>query len=274
MAGPLPPWVRAREIVKILDRRNPPPAVGLPRGEASRQQLAVLLDHLALAGKIEGMRRAAITFASSWLSAGEIEVLVDERLALQRRWDTAEDRTELAELFQLSEEERDNLRVRTIRPVRRDGTAFDDSDMETARRRAKTLMQAEYRRAKAAATGLQTHVENQTAARNDELSERALLVYEKVDGHWRSTTTVARAVKRSHKFDGQKRNLNSVRKVVNRAVPELIAAGLIEAEMRTGDNGQRLQFLRRNMVVHTVFVSGTPGQAESAAENPPSRSLS
>lgn len=260
-----PAGVLANEIVKLLDRRNPQPLQGVPRGEESRQQIGVMLDDLALLGDVERMRRLARGFAP-WLGDEDIDHMISGRLTCGRRWNMPDEIREMAEIFQLSETERDILGIRQIRPVHPDGSAFDDEAMKARRRAANKIQQRERRRKEAA----QALAQNDAAAdAQPKLTQTELLIYEKIDPTWRSTTTIAKAVKRGHRYEGQKNNLISVRKAVNRASEKLVAAGLVEKDdSQKGANGQPLRLLRR-LIVHAKSVSETSRHAENANKNAP-----
>jgi hypothetical protein len=265
-----PAGVLANEIVKILDRRNPQPLQGIPRGEESRQQIGVMLDDLALLGDVERMRQLARSFAP-WLGDEDIEAMIVQSLARRRRWDTSDEITELAELFQLSEMERDALCVRQIRPVHPDGSAFDDEAMKARRRAANKIAQRERRR-----DSIARAQEQNVAAANDHpnFSPTELLIHDKIDLTWRSTTIIAKAVRRSHQYQGQKKNLDSIRKAVVRASEKLCAAGLVEKDdSQKGINGQPLRLLRR-LIVHAKSVSETSRHAENANKNAPLERMS
>jgi hypothetical protein len=255
-----PAGVLANEVVKILDRRNPQPLQGIPRGEESRQQIGIMLDDLALLGDVDRMRKLARGFAP-WLADEDLGGMIDHSLTCGRRWNRPDEIAEMAELFQLSETERDALGIRQIRPVHADGSAFDDKAMMARRRAANKISQRERRRDKIA----NAQEQNAAAAyKQPKLTQTELLIYEKIDPTWRSTTAIAKAVKRGHRYEGQKSNLISVRKAVNRASEKLIAAGLVEKDdTQKGANGQPLRLLRR-LIVHAKSVSETSRHAENA----------
>ena len=183
--------------------------------------------------------------------------MICDSVASRRRWDMPDEIKELAELFQLSEQERDGLGIRAIRPVDAKGAAFDDAAMMARRRVAKKLYQQRCRQENTARATVQN------AAVATALSPRELLVYEKIDLTWRSTTVIAKSLRRSHHFEGQKKNLASIRKAVLRASEKLTAAGLVEMDnTQKGGNGQPLRLLRR-LIVHAEFVSETPRHAQN-----------
>ena len=187
--------------------------------------------------------------------------MISRSLAAPRRWNTPDDIKELAELFQLSETDRDSFRIRQIRPVHPDGLAFDDEAMKARRRIANKIGERERRQKEAALVQEQNAT---AAAEQPKLSQTELLIYEKIDHTWRSTTAIAKAVKRGHRYGGRKSNLVSVRKAVNRASENLVAAGLIEKDdTQKGANGQPTRLLRR-LVVHAKPVSETSRHAENS----------
>jgi hypothetical protein len=250
-----PAGVLANEIVKIFDWRNPLPLQGIPRGEASRQQLGVAFDDLAHSSdpdRAERMRELARRFVP-WLASEELEALIDRSLAGSRRWSTPDEIREMAELFELAEADRDSLGIHQIRSVHPDGRAFDDADMKARRRVANKLLARERRRQAA----LTANSQQERSA----LTDRELLFLEKYRGEWQSSTAIAQAVRRSHRYDGT-RNLVSLRKAVNRATERFKKLGLIEEDVRKGSNGQPLNFVRL-LIVHAKNVTETPRHAEN-----------
>lgn len=259
MSKARPPGVLAKQIVKIFVHRNPHP-LGLPRSEVSRQQLRVLLDDRARLDSVDRMRQLVRGLAP-WLGDQDIEEMIRDSVAGGRRWDMPDEIKVLAELFQLSEQERDGLGIRAVRPVDAAGTALDDAAMLARRRVAKKLYQQKCRLENS------KRAQAQTAAAAPALSPTELLIYEKIDLTWRSTTIIAKAVRRSHQFEGQKRNLSSIRKAILRASEKLAAAGLIEMDsIQKGGNGQPLRLLRR-LIVHAKSVSETPRHAQNDNKN-------
>lgn len=236
-----PAGILARQIFKILDWRNPLPLNGIPDDDLSRRQLMVAMDDMAAMGRgaIEQMRDQLRLFAP-WMSPSKATAMIEESLTRGRRWTNPGEIAELAEMFGMSEAERDGLGIRQVRPVHAEGRAFSDDDMKVRRRVRKTLGEAKYRREKAS---IAAHAPT-VATSEPELSPRERFIHSKIDLRRRSSTEIAKAVKRSHGYIGSKK-IGSVRKAVLRAIDRLVAAGLVEIDDQTGSKGQDLRFVRR-----------------------------
>lgn len=259
--GGRPAGVVANEILCIFDWRNPAPLTSIPDNANSRAQLQILFDDLAQTGDVSRMRSIAANLAP-WLQPEELEAMMSDSSLAQRRWIMEHELVRLAETFQVSECDRLGLRLRQIRPVHSDGTGFSAQDMLSRRREANRLAQQDRRRRDAE----QLKERSATDAEDVKLSERETLIYEKITAVWRSTAEIARAVRRTHGYEGT-RDLASIGKAVNRASERLVSLGLVERDpSRRGTNGQPLNYFRR-IIVHAENVFKTSRHAENGAKN-------
>jgi hypothetical protein len=256
-----PAAVRVAEILKLLKQRR------MTDGFAGRPvelaRVSALLDHILQTGDVDRLHRILVLWAP-FLTDSEAEAVIAERVALRRAWDAKE----LGQLFRVSVEERAALSIKSIRPTDKDGVPFDDDAMAALRRAGKAQSQAKARKRNAA----RLEEQNKVAAGNSDMTDRELLIYDKISAAWRSTTTIAKDLKRSHRFTGQKEDLKSVRRAVTRFAVKFAGEGWIEVDnKRVGNNGQPLWFLRRIdpkfPTVHAKFVTATPRQAETPAKS-------
>lgn len=259
--GGRPAGVVANEILCIFDWRNPAPLTSIPDNANSRAQLQILFDDLAQIGDVSRMRSIAANLAP-WLQPEDLEAMIADCCRAQRRWILEHELVQLAETFQVSECDRVGLRLRQIRPVHSDGKGFSAQDMLSRRREANRLAQQDRRRRDAE----QLKERSATDAEDAKLSEREALIYEKITAAWRSTAEIARAVRRTHGYEGT-RDLASIGKAVNRASERLVFLRLVERDpSRKGTNGQPLNYFRR-MIVHGENVFETSRHAENGAKN-------
>jgi hypothetical protein len=252
---------RVKEILKLLKQRRT--TDGFSGREIELARVSALLDNIIQTGDVERMQCIMMLWAP-FLSEPEAQAVIAERIALRRTWDAKE----LGQLFRVSVAERSFLRVKTIRPTDENGIPFDDDAMAVLRRAGKARSSAKSRKAKAA----KAEQQGQAAADNADMTDRELLIFDKVGVAWSSTTTIAERLKRSHKFTaGERKDIRSVRRAVTRFALKFAGRWIEIDKQRLGSNGQPLWFLRRIdrdfPTVHAKSVTATLRQAETPAKS-------
>jgi hypothetical protein len=189
------------------------------------------------------MRRVLAGWAP-WLSDDETTDLLERCATVRQSWGP----DELGTLFDLTVEERADLKITSIRPA-----GYSDADMVALRRASKA--KSESKRRMRLAT--EARARSREAADDGDLSPRDSAIFAQTLPAWRSTTDIASGLANWPEFADV--DFSSVRKAVIRSCKTLEASGWIEVEMRSGARRQKLLFVRRRAAVHGVFVSETPG---------------
>jgi hypothetical protein len=194
------------------------------------------------------MRRVLAGWAP-WLSEDEATDLFERCATVRQSWGP----DELGTLFDLTVEERAELKITSIRPA-----GFSDADMVALRRASKA--KSESKRRMRLAT--EARARSREAADDGDLSPRDSAIFAQTLPGWRSTTDIASGLAKWPEFADV--DFSSVRKAVIRSCRKLEKLGWLDGEMRDGTRRQKLLFLRRRAAVHGDFVSETPGHRDKS----------
>jgi hypothetical protein len=222
------PALRAKELRRLFDHRYGPV---YPDDDAAREDLALLLGQLSQLTTAPFAIDNLLDGAAPWLCADERELMKREATASFTWW-TAD---ELAQKVRLTMDQRMRLGIRTIGAI--------DFDAEARARRRKEMAAERARKSRQRAA--------KKPKRRPRLSDRALIVLETLPPHsWHSVSWLLEEVDRHPAFadeDGKKPAKASMRRLVTRAIENLVREGLANIETRTGQRGFPTSFVTRDL---------------------------
>jgi hypothetical protein len=225
------PALRAKELRRLFDHRYGPV---YPDDDAAREDLSLLLGQLSQLTTTPFAIDHLLDSAAPWLSPAEREMMKREAAASFAWW-TADD---LAQKVRLTMDQRMKLGIRTI------GAVDFDADARARRRKEMAAERARKHRRRAV----------KKTKRPQRLSDRAMTVWEALPPHsWHSITWLIGEVDRHPSFadgDGKKPAAASLRRLVTRAIENLVREGVVQIETRAGQRGFPTTFVTRD--VHCV----------------------
>jgi hypothetical protein len=221
------PALRANELRRIFAERYGPV---FPDDDAGREDLILLLGQLAQLSSAPFAMDNLLNHAAPWMPADEREAMKQEA-ATSFTWWTAD---ELGRKIGLTMDRRMRLGVRTI------GAA--DFDCEARAKRRKELAAERARKSR--------RLQSKPKCR-PRLSDRALVVWEALPPHsWHSVSWLIDEVEGHTAFadkHGSKPAAASMRRLVKRAIENLIKEGLVNTEIRAGYRGFPTTFVTQDL---------------------------
>jgi hypothetical protein len=221
---------RIADLTKVIRWRC---GTELPNDDAGRDYFALMLDHLL---HLPDGHHRILMFAehmAPWISAHDVEQFIDAHAGNPRRW-TADD---LGRELNLTYSDRRELGITTIAPA-----DLTPTELAELRRQNKAEREAARRRAHS------QKVQHPRPAGG--LSPRASLILDvlRLEHRWFAVAEITPLVRSQFK-DGRGRLAAdaSMRKLIGRALDELVAAGLISDRRTPAKNGFKVRSVRSNV---------------------------
>jgi hypothetical protein len=235
--------VREGELRRLFRFRYGPI---LPDDDAGRDDLQLVLSHTI--ERQDGRRRSRnfIETTAPWFPVGEIESLLDFLEANPVRYDAGQ----LSQRVGLTDDERTELRIRTVAPI-----DLSEADLKERRLAKKRASQKALRERK----------KRERAAGGSSLSERATIVLASLRrlARWCGVPEIAEHVASdpAYKINGKSAAGETLRRAINRAIAELLAAGAVQERRFTTRRGLIAREVLALPVTANIaprdFVSGT-----------------